>query len=170
MLRIWTKLLILLSLLAALAGCSEDPAAITAAVDAATATETTNDLTGADVSASDEQAGDGFADTAHEPVDIADIFDVFPADEGQIEDVEPADTGPQCPADCAQKKAAQCQYYACESGVCTLLLAKDATPCDDGNGCTVGDACAKGACVPGPALTCASDNNPCTGDACDPTT
>ena len=38
--------------------------------------------------------------------------------------------------------------------------------CDDGDPCTVGDACADGACVDGVALDC-DDNDPCTvGDAC----
>ncbi|MBM4396307.1 MAG: hypothetical protein FJ087_11510 [Deltaproteobacteria bacterium] len=42
-------------------------------------------------------------------------------------------------------------------------------PCDDKKACTVGDACADGACVPGPQKAC-EDGNPCTDDACDAAT
>ncbi len=48
-------------------------------------------------------------------------------------------------------------------GACVGLA--NALPCDDGDACTVGDTCAKGACVPGKALGC-DDGNPCTKDAC----
>lgn len=34
-----------------------------------------------------------------------------------------------------------------------------ATSCDDGNACTVGDACQSGTCVPGPAVTCTAPPN-----------
>ena len=42
----------------------------------------------------------------------------------------------------------------------------DGTPCDDGNCCTIGDACSGGSCV-GMLLVC-DDANPCTTDFCDP--
>ncbi len=38
--------------------------------------------------------------------------------------------------------------------------------CSDGDGCTVGDACKGGQCVPGKPADCA-DNNPCSVDSCD---
>ncbi len=38
--------------------------------------------------------------------------------------------------------------------------------CSDNNVCTVGDACTKGACLPGAATVC-DDNNACTTDTCD---
>ncbi len=41
-------------------------------------------------------------------------------------------------------------------------------PCDDGNSCTVGDACYKGACAGGTPAVC-KDGNSCTDDSCDPT-
>ena len=45
--------------------------------------------------------------------------------------------------------------------------ANNSLPCDDGNGCTVGDACLGGGCIPGKTIGC-DDNNPCTNDSCDP--
>ena len=38
--------------------------------------------------------------------------------------------------------------------------------CDDGKGCTIGDHCDKGSCVPTGPKDCA-DGNPCTDDSCD---
>jgi len=40
-------------------------------------------------------------------------------------------------------------------------------PCDDGDPCTSGDACADLVCE-GTAIVCASDDNPCTDDRCQP--
>ncbi|MSQ81575.1 MAG: hypothetical protein EXR77_01490 [Myxococcales bacterium] len=42
----------------------------------------------------------------------------------------------------------------------------DGTSCDDGEPCSIGDSCVKGACKAQP-LVC-NDGNPCTQDACDP--
>ena len=39
-------------------------------------------------------------------------------------------------------------------------------PCDDGDACTAGDACADGVCV-GAGVDC-DDGDPCSGDSCDP--
>ncbi len=39
--------------------------------------------------------------------------------------------------------------------------------CEDGNACTVGDACSDGSCIPGPPADC-DDENDCTTDSCDP--
>jgi len=43
----------------------------------------------------------------------------------------------------------------------------NALPCDDGDACTTGDACADAACVGGPAPDC-DDGNGCTDDSCLP--
>ena len=43
----------------------------------------------------------------------------------------------------------------------------DETTCDDGDPCTLDDACRQGICH-GPTATC-DDANPCTADVCDPT-
>ncbi len=45
-------------------------------------------------------------------------------------------------------------------------LSPSSGACDDGDPCTVGDACAGGACVPGPATDC-DDGRACTFDSCD---
>ncbi len=50
---------------------------------------------------------------------------------------------------------------------CTSVA--NASTCDDGNGCTVGDTCQNKACKPGQAKSC-TDNQPCTTDGCNPTT
>jgi hypothetical protein len=44
--------------------------------------------------------------------------------------------------------------------------ANQALLCDDGNPCTVSDACKDGSCAGGPGADC-SDNNACTTDTCD---
>ncbi len=49
---------------------------------------------------------------------------------------------------------------------CSDPLVADGTPCDDGNACTVDDACSNRACT-GAALNC-DDGNTCTTDSCDP--
>jgi len=45
----------------------------------------------------------------------------------------------------------------------------DGAPCDaDGDGCTVGDACSSGDCVPGPAEDCSAVADACNDGACVP--
>ena len=60
---------------------------------------------------------------------------------------------------------------ACKAGECQAVAAGcDALKsCDDGDLCTTGDACSDGACS-GTPVVCTDDGNPCTADACDPTT
>jgi hypothetical protein len=41
-------------------------------------------------------------------------------------------------------------------------------PCDDGNACSIGDACFLGACQPGSQTLDCRDGNDCTDDACEP--
>ena len=63
-----------------------------------------------------------------------------------------------------------------DSNVCTTdncnplngkcLWSANTLPCDDGNACTTGDACANGGCTAGKLLDC-NDNNLCTTDSCD---
>ena len=59
-----------------------------------------------------------------------------------------------------------CTADACDpsNGNCTHTPTTG--PCDDGNGCTIGDTC-QGSCVSGAAKVC-NDNNSCTLDGCDP--
>ncbi|MBM4364125.1 MAG: hypothetical protein FJ104_15705, partial [Deltaproteobacteria bacterium] len=58
----------------------------------------------------------------------------------------------------------------CTGGSCDYPKEAAGTGCDDGDECTVGDACeADGTCTPGtPKVT--DDNNPCTVDGCNPVT
>ncbi len=60
-----------------------------------------------------------------------------------------------------------CAKSACnpKTGQCAVVPVTEGTPCDDGSGCTVTDACALGQCS-GVALDC-NDGNPCTTDACE---
>jgi len=55
---------------------------------------------------------------------------------------------------------------AAESG-CFNAPAPAGTTCDDGNPCTLADACTETLCAGGGALTC-DDGDPCTDDGCDP--
>ena len=53
------------------------------------------------------------------------------------------------------------------TGVCIFdATAMNGTPCDDGNGCTLGDNCKGGFCSVGIQKDC-NDNNTCTDDLCD---
>ncbi|MBI5607772.1 MAG: hypothetical protein HY902_02715, partial [Deltaproteobacteria bacterium] len=71
-------------------------------------------------------------------------------------------SGPQqCP-----QPTDSCHLAACDQGVCSLVLAADATPCDDGDACTTGETCKAGACQGGKATPC-DDGSPCTADSCD---
>ncbi|GMV39404.1 MAG: hypothetical protein AMXMBFR64_11200 [Myxococcales bacterium] len=61
-----------------------------------------------------------------------------------------------------------CTASACNpaTGLCAEPL-PDGTGCDaDGDGCTVGDACADGVCVPGAAPDCSSLSDACNLGAC----
>ncbi|MEC8024970.1 MAG: hypothetical protein VX223_13630 [Myxococcota bacterium] len=53
---------------------------------------------------------------------------------------------------------------ACDAGVC----AGNPIDCDDKNPCTEGDSCDAGVCQQGAPVIC-DDNNPCTADECIPT-
>ncbi len=65
------------------------------------------------------------------------------------------------PAACSTTNV--CRRASCDDGQC--LVSDLAGPCDDGLRCTVGEACATGACRSGWALDC-DDHNPCTNDGC----
>ena len=68
---------------------------------------------------------------------------------------------------CDDKNPCTTDLCLANTGVC--LYANAAGPCEDGNLCTVGDACATGKCASGSPIAC-NDNNPCTNDACATTT
>jgi hypothetical protein len=62
-----------------------------------------------------------------------------------------------------------CTKDSCDTAtkLCNFVP-QNGIPCDDGQLCTSGDACGNGKCA-GKAIAC-NDNNPCTGDVCDPAT
>ncbi len=63
-----------------------------------------------------------------------------------------------------------CTVDSCDqkTGACVFAPMADASQCEDGNLCTAGDKCLSGKCKSGALRSC-SDGNPCTDDACDPT-
>jgi len=71
--------------------------------------------------------------------------------------------GPTC-----QDDGNPCTSETCIPGEgCIIAILADATPCSDGNACTLQDACQEGVCRPGSAASC-NDHNLCTTDGCDP--
>jgi hypothetical protein len=60
--------------------------------------------------------------------------------------------------------AAQCEV--CDPTVSTTAWSPRTGTCDDGNACTVGDACDAGLCASGVTTTCADDGLGCTAEAC----
>ncbi len=62
-----------------------------------------------------------------------------------------------------------CAKSACEkaTGKCAAKPVTDGVACSDGSACTGPDQCSGGSCA-GVAISC-DDKNPCTDDACDPT-
>ncbi len=94
---------------------------------------------GTDASADQTAGTDAIAAAADVPDSaVADVAHPDAAADVAGTDAAALDTAPPCPA---------------------------GATCDDGNACTVGDHCAGGACVSGPAVDC-NDNNPCTSDGC----
>ncbi len=71
---------------------------------------------------------------------------------------------------CSTSGDTSCADSACDpkTGQCTLTLKPNGLVCNaDNNLCTQGDNCQNGSCTPGIAPDC-DDKNPCTTDACDP--
>ncbi len=92
------------------------------------------------------------------------------------DDGNPCTTGDHCDdgfcvasgiPDCDDEDVCTTDLCNPASGGCVHLLNQN--PCDDGDICTVGDACHLGDCKSGPALPC-DDGNLCTDDACNPQT
>ena len=55
------------------------------------------------------------------------------------------------------------------TGLCGVA-APNATPCEDGDLCTLNDGCLAGLCAAGPPKSCSEDGNPCTAGVCEPST
>ncbi|MFH1531264.1 MAG: hypothetical protein ABIK09_11110 [Pseudomonadota bacterium] len=68
--------------------------------------------------------------------------------------------------DCNDDNACTADTCDPEDGSCANV-AVDGAPCDDGDACTLEDACIDGACTPAADLDC-EDLNECTTDSCDP--
>jgi hypothetical protein len=63
-----------------------------------------------------------------------------------------------------------CTADSCSSATgCVHTPVSQATTCDDGNACTLGENCQTGQCAGGTAANC-NDANPCTTDSCNPQT
>lgn len=101
-----------------------------------------------------------------------------PVDAGP-DDAGPPDAGPPdaglCPEDCSTIEAPVCMRSVCNDGSwpgavgeCVMIPVADGTPCDDGNFCTVDDACMAGACVGGGPNDCGMVPGPCQEVVCDP--
>ena len=96
-----------------------------------------------------------------------------------VTDKTACDDGSKCTNDdaclsgkCAPGVAVLCNdSNACTTDTCDpdsgcVFLALNATPCDDGTVCTVGDACTAGKCTAAQPLACV-DDDPCTTSTCD---
>ena len=70
------------------------------------------------------------------------------------------------PKDCDDGKP--CSIDVCDAikGCQHDFATPQATACDDGNACTLGDTCQQGVCASGVLINC-NDGNPCTDDVCD---
>ncbi len=75
--------------------------------------------------------------------------------ESQNQCVPNCDDGNPCTDDAFDLPTGQCTYRS------------NTAPCDDGDACTMGDACAQGQCASGPPNPC-DDGIFCTADLCDP--
>ncbi|MSP92825.1 MAG: hypothetical protein EXR79_13645 [Myxococcales bacterium] len=98
----------------------------------------------------------------------------FPANTAACDDGNACTLGDMCANGGCKPGAAKscddgkpCTDDACvlQTGACGNVA--NTAPCDDGNACTAGDACAASQCKAGKATDC-NDGNPCSDDACDP--
>lgn len=70
---------------------------------------------------------------------------------------------------CAEMPAGSCIGEVCniKTGKCEVAQLEEAASCQDGNICTLGEACKNGKCTGGTVNPC-NDGNACTADACEP--
>ena len=103
--------------------------------------------------------GGGGEDPGTEPPD-EDIEESCPEDECEIDGV------------CWENEVANPEN---DCQLCLVVVSReewsadDTASCDDGDACTMDDACFDGACLGVPAVAC-DDGNGCTDDSCDPAT
>ena len=91
-----------------------------------------------------------------------------PCDDGNVCTLTDLCEGGACsgadPEDCDDEDICTTDY--CDPGQgCVHIL--NTAPCDDGDVCTLGDACHLGQCLGAATLLC-EDSNACTQDSCDP--
>ena len=80
------------------------------------------------------------------------------------------DAAPECTNDIAcNPKNGPCVSHTCVAGACVAKKYADGVACTDGNKCNVGGTCQNAECVGAKTMTC-NDDNPCTDDACVPST
>lgn len=79
-----------------------------------------------------------------------------------------------CEMDCSSVQAPPCQVAVCNDGSypgtvgsCVVVADTDGTACDDGEFCTVDDACLNGVCEGGPPNDCGMTPEPCEEITCD---
>ncbi len=96
----------------------------------------------------------------------------FAANSAACDDGLPCSSGDLCAKGACKGKLScddgkPCHAYGCEPGTGACIATKlSGAPCDDGNSCTLGDACASGICLPSKLVLC-DDGNGCTTDFCD---
>lgn len=105
------------------------------------------------VDSGDSGTNDGFDDSDASDSHIEETSDVAP----EIDVVDPVACAASAPL---------CYEGIVDGGACTFVPTTDT--CDDGNPCTLADACSEGACT-GQTNNC-DDGIPCTVDTCDATT
>lgn len=76
---------------------------------------------------------------------------------------------PASVVNCSKLQDTDCSVAVCDpdDGKCHQANVEQGTPCDDGNLCSLGDACFKGQCLSSSEVNC-TDGNPCTLDSCLP--
>lgn len=82
------------------------------------------------------------------------------------------DHGP-CGVDCGAFKTAPCTISVCNTGqelgplnTCVVVPSSKGTPCDDGQFCTINDACDNGTCAGGAPNRCGVTPGPCSAVIC----
>ncbi|MSQ84353.1 MAG: hypothetical protein EXR77_15950 [Myxococcales bacterium] len=68
--------------------------------------------------------------------------------------------------DCNDGKVCTSDFCNQNDGTCSFPPGPNGLQCEDGNQCTVGDACKSGGCLAGKVTDC-NDNDPCTVNGCD---
>ncbi len=117
-----------------------------------------------------DMAGSGVESGSASSPSIGGADDRRAAGDGTPADQEdgPTPTGCQTDDACAGVvEAGPCQAVVCDltSGLCTVVIRADGSPCGDEDLCLNAGACGQGLCI-GQDVTC-DDGNPCTDDSCE---